>query len=217
MVAAAAKSVPIIAIINPNSGPDSTAGSDYTSGMAMLAAAGVTMIGYVHTSYGDRAISDVTADIATYAAQYPGLAGIFIDECATSSSELSYYTQVYSAIMSHSGYTNAILNPGTQPDQGYQAVSTNLVIFEDNASNLKNNFASWVSCAPSASEKAGYKYHFSAMAIAASQSNMPSLISTMESAGIGMVYVTDASLSGNTYGVLPSFFTTEVSQIESDN
>jgi len=217
-VATAAKSVSVVAIINPNSGPDSTAGSAYTSGIAMLKAAGVTVLGYVHTSFGSRSISDVTSDISTYASQYPGLAGIFIDEAATSASELSYYTQVYNAITSHSGYTNAILNPGTQPDQGYLAVSTNLVVFEDNASNLKSSdFSSWIQCAPTSAEKSGYKYRFSAMAIAASQSNMPSLISTMETAGMGMVFVTDATLSGNTYGVLPSFMTQEISQIAADN
>jgi hypothetical protein len=50
----------IIAIINPNSGPDSAGpDSSYTTYMKKLTAAGVDMVGYVHTSYGARAVSDV--------------------------------------------------------------------------------------------------------------------------------------------------------------
>lgn len=218
-VANAAKAgVETIAIINPNNGPESSGpDSSYTTYMAQLASAGVTMIGYIHTSYGSRSISDVVADITTYATKYPGLSGIFIDEAATSSGEISYYQQVYNAIMSHSGYTNAILNPGTQPDQGYLAVSTSIVVFEDTASAWKNSFSSWVTCAPNAASKPNYKYHFAAIAYAASQSQMSSLISQFSAAGMGMVYVTDGSAGGNTYNSLPSFFSTEVSTIQSAN
>jgi hypothetical protein len=218
-VANAAKAgVETIAIINPNNGPDSSGpDSSYTTYMAQLTAAGVTMIGYIHTSYGARAISDVVADINTYATKYPGLSGIFVDEASASANEVSYYQQVYNAVNSHSGYSNTILNPGTQPDQGYLAVSTSIVVFEDVASNWNSNFASWVSCAPNAASKPNYKYHFAAIAYSASQSQMTSLISEFEAAGMGMVYVTDGSAGGNTYNSLPSFFSTEVSTIHSAN
>jgi len=208
-----------LAIINPNNGPDASGpDSSYTSYMAQMTAGGVTMIGYVHTSYGARAIADVVADINTYATLYPGLVGIFVDECATSAAELTYYTQVYQAIMSHSGYVNAMLNPGSVPDQGYLAVSTNLVVFEDEASALDADlFPSWVQCAPNAAEKAGYKYRFSGMAYDAPTASMASLIDTFESSGIGMVFVTNNVNGGKTYNTLPSFFTPEVSAIAALN
>jgi hypothetical protein len=207
----------IWAIINPNSGPDTSGpSSDYVSYMAQFAAAGITMLGYVHTSYGARAISDVQADINTYASLYHGLSGIFIDEAATDSSEIPYYQEVYTAITG-AGYEYDIINPGTQPDQGYLAVATSIVIFEDVASNLVNDFSSWVTCAPSASEKAGYKYRFAGMAIQATQSNMPSLITTMENSGMGFVFVTDGSAGGNTYGAIPSFFAQEVAEVNALN
>lgn len=217
LITAAQTGANIWAIINPNSGPD-TAGpsSDYVSYMAQFEAAGITMLGYVHTSYGARAISAVTTDINTYARLYPGLAGIFIDEAATDASEIPYYQQVYSAITG-AGYQYDIINPGTQPDQGYLAVSTSIVIFEDVASNLVNDFSSWVTCAPTASEKAGYKYRFAGMAISASQSNMPSLITTMQNSGMGFVYVTNGAAGGNTYGALPSFFAQEVANVNALN
>jgi len=217
-VATAASSVQIIVIINPNSGPD-TSGPDssYTTSMSKLASAGVEMIGYVHTSFGARAISDVTADIDTYASLYTGLKGIFLDEVSADASEISYYQQVYSHITGISGYSNTILNPGTQPDQGYQAVSTAIVIFEDDASNLNTDFDSWVKCAPSTSEKSGYKYRFGGIAIGASSGSLSSLLSTMEGIGMGLVYVTDVADGCCTYNTLASFFTTEVSDVASLN
>jgi len=218
-VATAAESgVKIIAIINPNSGPD-TSGPDssYNTYMSKLTAAGVDMIGYVHTSYGDRSTSDVYADIDTYASLYPGLKGIFIDEASPSSSEISYYQGVYDQITGHSGYTNVILNPGTQPDQGYLAVSTSIVIFEDAASNFQNNFASWVTCAPSAAEKSGYKYRFSGIAYAASSGSLSSLVDSMVGSGMGLVYVTDGAAGGSTYNTLASYFSSEASTVEALN
>jgi hypothetical protein len=218
LITAASTGVQIIAIINPNSGPD-TSGPDssYTSFMSQFAAAGITMVGYVHTSFGDRSISDVTTDINTYASLYTGLAGIFIDEASDASSEISYYTQVYDAITSHSGYTNVILNPGTQPDQGYVAISSSIVIFEDSGSNFQSNFASWVTCAPTAAEKSGYKYHFAGIAHDVASGSVSSTLSEFETAGMGLVYVTDGAAGCCTYNTLASYFTTEASDVQALN
>jgi hypothetical protein len=187
--------------------------------MKEFADAGITMVGYVHTSYGARDLSDVEADVHTYSTQYSGLAGIFIDECATSSSEVSYYQSLYNYITAISGYDNVIINPGTQPAEGYLDVATSIVIFEDTQSNLKSSddFASWVTCASSASEKPGYKYKFAGIAYGASSSTLDSTLTTFMNAGMGLVYVTDGTASGDTYGALPSYFTTEVSEIDSLN
>jgi len=218
VISAASSGVKIIAIINPNSGPD-TSGPDSTTStyMQKMTTAGVDMIGYVHTSYGARASSDVTGDIDVYASLYPGLQGIFLDEVSADASEISYYQQVYTHINGISGYSNTILNPGTQPDQGYLAVSTSIVIFENTASALNSDFASWVTCAPSSSEQSGYKYHFAGIAYGASSSQMSSVLSTMESAGMGLVYVTDGAAGCCTYNTLSSYFTSEASAVAALN
>lgn len=209
-VANAAKSnskVKMIAIINPNSGPDANGpDSTYRTYMSKLTAAGVDMVGYVHTTYGERASGDVYADIDAYASKYPGLKGIFIDEAAATASELSYYQGVFNRITGHSGYVNAILNPGTQPDQGYLAVSTNLVIFEDAASKLKSGFASWVTCAPNTAQKSGYKYKFSGIAYGASSGSIATYLATMKNAGMGMVYLTDGAAGCCTYNALTTYY-----------
>lgn len=218
VASAASAGAQIIAIINPSSGPISSGpDSTWTTYMNKLTAAGVDMVGYVHTSYGARASSDVTGDVDVYASMYPGLKGIFLDEVSADASEISYYQTVYSHISGISGYANTILNPGTQPDEGYLAVSTSIVIFESPASSLSSNFDSWVTCASSASEKSGYKYHFAGIAYGASSSEMSSVLSTMEAAGMGLVYVTDGASGCCTYNTLASYFSSEASAVAALN
>ena len=59
-------SVPIIAIINPNSGPGTAIDSNFVSGIKKLQNAGVIVLGYVYTRYAARAIATVKADLDFY-------------------------------------------------------------------------------------------------------------------------------------------------------
>jgi hypothetical protein len=212
-VIAAAASVKIMVIINPNSGPDPNGpDSTYTTYMRKLTAAGIDMVGYVHTSYGDRSSSDVNADIDTFASKYTGLKGIFLDEASALASEVSYYTTVYNHIISKSGYTNVILNPGVQPVEQYLAISTNIMVFEDTASNF-GTFDSWVSCAPSGYQQAGYKYRFSSIAYGASTSKIPSLVTSMMNAGMGYVYLSERTDVCCIYNTLATIFNAEVTEV----
>jgi len=214
----ASSSVEIIAIINPNSGPDSAPDSSYTSYMTKFKNAGITMIGYVHTSYGDRAIADVEADVNTYATKYPGLAGIFFDEASAAAADVAYYTTAYKYVMSKAGYVHSILNPGTQPDAGYYPISSAIVVFEDVGANFaKASLDSWVTCAPTAAVKTDYKYHFAAIAYAATQTTASSLIASFQNRGIGLVYVTDGAAGCCTYNDLVSYFAAEAALVKADN
>lgn len=214
----AASKVKILAIINPNSGPVSSVDSSYSTYMTKLKNAGVEMVGYVYTSYGTRDVNAVKADIDTYASKYPLLTGIFLDEAANDASKIPFYTQVYNHIMSKSGYKHAILNPGVQPDQGYLAISTNVVIYENYASSLGgSSYSSWVKCAPNASQKSGYKYKFTGMVHTASASNQASYINTLANQGMGYVYITDGAGGCCTYNNLVSYFAQEAASVQSLN
>jgi hypothetical protein len=214
----AASQVKIIAIINPNSGPLPTVDSTYATYFTKLHDAGIEIVGYVHTSYGARSISDVQADINTYAASYPLVTGIFFDEAANDASELSYYTQAYNFAMSKPGYDQVILNPGVQPDQGYLSISTSIVIFENYASSLAGtSFDSWVTCAPSAAEKAGYKYRFTGIAHTAAAGTQSSVLSSLANRGMGLVYVTDGEGGCCTYNELVSYFSAEATAVQALN
>jgi len=211
-VAASGGVVGTVAIINPDSGPGSGPDSTYTSGMNTLNAAGVEMVGYVHTSYGARAIADVKADIDVYASQFPLLVGIFVDEVATSSSEVSYYQEVYSYIMSFPGWKYDILNPGAVPSSGYAAIATQIVTYEDTSSGFANSEnPSGVSCSN--------KNEYAVITYAASDASaMETVINAAASKGYyGWVYATSGTASGNTYGSLPSYYAQMASYIASLN
>lgn len=214
----AAASVKIIAIINPNSGPLSSVDSSYSTYMTKMANAGIEMVGYVHTSYGQRSLADVMADIDTWASSYPLVKGIFLDEAAYESSGIPYYTQVYSHVMSKAGYVHSILNPGQQPDIGYLAISSSMVVYENYAANLASTaFSSWLTCAPSVAAQAGYKYHFAAIAHSAPAGSQAQYLQSLVAKGMGLVYVTDGEGGCCTYNTLVSYFAQEASTVQSLN
>jgi hypothetical protein len=211
LVTVARSGVKVIAIINPNSGPAASGpDSSYTTYMRRLLDAGVELVGYVHTLWGDRALATVTGEIDTYASRYPGVTGIFLDEGSAEAADVTYYRNVYNHIMSKSGYRHVILNPGVQPDQQYLSISTNIVIFENYASSLASaRYATWVKCAPNQAAKANYKYKFSGIVHTATLANMPSYITQMHNMGMGIVYVTDGAGGCCTYNTLASYFLQE--------
>jgi hypothetical protein len=76
---AAAPTVAIL-IADPYDGPGPSLDDQYTQAIAAARVAGQTIVGYVHTSWGARALSAVETDVDTWYALYPDIDGIFIDE-----------------------------------------------------------------------------------------------------------------------------------------
>jgi len=208
IVAANAATVTTVAIINPSNGPSTGPDSAFTSYMTKLHTAGVTMIGYVHTTYGARAVSDVKADINIYATEFPLLAGIFIDECSADESEIAYYQELYEYIMSFPGWTYDILNPGAVPASGYAAVSTTIVTFEDVVSSFASSSnPSW---ATSSNRDTFAVISYSC----SSASAMESAVAAAASKGYyGWVYFN----SGTNYNTIPSYYAAMASYVASYN
>lgn len=211
-VIASASVVPTVAIINPNSGPGSGPDSSFRTYMTKMHNAGVEMVGYVHTSYGARSISEVKAEIDIYASQFPLVVGIFLDEVSAASGQLSYYQQLYSYIMGMPGWKYDILNPGTVPVAGYANAATQIVTYESAASGFASSSnPSWASC--------NNKNQFAMITYGAtSSSSMQSAISAAKSKGVyGWVYVTNTGATGATYNSLPSYYASMASYIASLN
>jgi Spherulation-specific family 4 len=204
-VAIAAKKVPIVAIINPNSGPNNAPPNlDYQQGIKDLLQAGVKIIGYVPSNYAKRDIKAVKADIDLYA-KYFQVDGIFIDEAASSPDKLKYYQQVYQHIKSRSSDYRVIINPGVNIEDIYvnKQVADTIVTFENDRSNWDNyrlptytkkyppqNFAALVHTT------ANRKYNF------------------------GYVYITDDSIhtaNRNPWDTLPEYWQAEVNYIQKLN
>ncbi len=198
-------SVPIVAIINPDSGPGPSKSSDYATGIASLEAAGVRVIGYVPTGYGTSSysgVSQVEGEMDDYATWYPDLDGIFFDEMSTSAGEQSYYATLATHASSLS-FAMTVGNPGTAVPSALLGIFTVLVIYED--PNL-----------PDASAIDAYQATYGSAPFAFIAYGVPALPSaaTMQSldAYVAYEYVTDLG-GANPYGALPSYFANEVAAL----
>lgn len=82
-----------------------------------LRASGIRLLGYISTSYGNRPLATVRADIARYRQLFAGqyaIDGFFLDETATISAKLPYYKNLAGTIRSRAG-GYIMLNPGVYP------------------------------------------------------------------------------------------------------
>lgn len=215
-VITAAKKVPIVAIINPNSGPDNAPpNTDYQQGIKDLHQAGVKVIGYVPSNYAKRDIQVVKSDIDLYLKHFK-IDGIFIDEAAISTEKATYYRQLYQHIKSKSKVYNVIINPGVNIDENYinHQIADTIVTFE----NFQNN---WNNYHPTI-----YKKNYSAQKFAAlvhTTANQKLMKSTLDRAikhNFGYVYITDDSTNTpnkNPWDTLPKYWQAEVNYIQKLN
>jgi hypothetical protein len=200
---------PQIAVMNPASGPGTASNSQYVSAVRTAQAAGITVIGYVHTSYGSRSLSTVKSEIDSYYRWYR-VNGIFVDEASTNCRSESYYATLNSYVKAKGGTARTILNPGTQTNECYVPAADVLLTFEDSFSHYVTSYSapSWVTrYAPS---------HFWHLIYATPMSGLAQAISLSKTRGAGYVYVTPDTLP-NPYDTLPtgSYWSDELADIGS--
>jgi len=111
--------LPILAIINPDSGPGTTVDSTFTDYINRLLAAGIIVHGYDHTSETNRDLADVKADIDGYKNFYPQIQGIFFDEMKSTAGGESYYTAA-SEYARSKGFSVTNGNPGMNIPSSYK-------------------------------------------------------------------------------------------------
>jgi hypothetical protein len=135
-------------IVNPSNGPGSLADVDHVDQVKKSQGeAGLTVLGYVPTSYGARDTIGVKEDIDRYYSWY-GVDGIFFDEASTECSKVSsYYEDLYGYVKAKGGKAIVALNPGIQTNECYMAVSDIIVNFEDTYVTYANSYSApdWVS------------------------------------------------------------------------
>ncbi|CAM6096843.1 unnamed protein product [Calypogeia fissa] len=199
-----------IVVINPNSGPNFTspqAKSDYIKlvNTVKINSTVTTVLGYVSTSYGQRASSAVLADIDSYYQTFSTkLDGIFLDEGNTSCSSVSTYQAYDARIKLHLGFT--ALNWGVIGSECFltETFINLFCTFEDSYNAYTTTYAgspSWV-----------YKYLASKFwhIVHTTPSNKISVqtgVSLSKTRHAGYIYFTDAvgtSPSDNPYDVAPS-------------
>jgi hypothetical protein len=215
-VITAAKKVSIVAIINPNSGPNNAPpNADYQQGIKDLHQAGIEIVGYVPSNYSNRDIQAVKADIDLYTTHFK-VDGIFIDEVASSTEKASYYHQLYQYIKSKSTSYKTIINPGVNLDEKYlnQGVADIIITFENYQKNWKN-YAPAKQLESYPHQKFGALVHTTA--------NRKLMKSTLDRAiknNLGYIYITNDSINTpnkNPWDTLPEYWQAEVNYIQQLN
>jgi len=132
-------------IVNPQSGPGAgmTPDYNYTINIAKLNSySNVATLGYVYTSYGARAESDVEKDIRKYlnwdtvnGTYDVHMDGIFVDQAPNDGSYYDYLQGLSNLTKSTSTGNTFIINPGSMPDTSFYDFSDYVNVFESTLAN----------------------------------------------------------------------------------
>ena len=189
-------------ILNPDSGPGTQPDPNYVSAVASARTAGATVVGYVHTSYGNRPQEDVLADVQAYR-QFYDVTHVFLDEVSSTAAELPYYGNISTAVRSAGGLV--LLNPGTHPDERYMALGDQVVTFEGTYDTYRRaQIPSWTANHP--------PHKFTHLVYATAGRNMSNAISLAGKRKAGNVYVTDDG-GANPWDTLPSYWSDELDRL----
>ena len=129
----------VVVIVNPENGEFRATNADYTRIIDRLDAAGASVIGYVHSSYGHRSAAGIVADIERYGRFYPKVRGIFVDEAQLDLLHVDYHmTLRRAAIRAFGGTAFVVANsPGVQlSDPRHREIFDLTVAYEDIESHL---------------------------------------------------------------------------------
>jgi hypothetical protein len=199
-----------IVIINPNSGPDTAANSDFANLVTSVKknSTVTTVLGYVPTTYGIRNTSQVLSDIDAYYQFYPMIDGIFLDEGSTScdNTNLTNYNSYDARVKSKDSLGFTVLNWGAVGSECYLINTTidTYCTFEDNYNTYMSaavNPPAWTS---NYDPSAFWNIVHSAPNVKTSVQAAVSLAKTRRA---GYFYITDAvynTPADNPYNVTPS-------------
>jgi glutathione peroxidase-family protein len=167
--------------------------------------AGVTVLGYSSTEYGQRPAAQVETDAKNYKAWYK-VNGMFLDLTANTSGELGYYRTLASYIHKVSPGSVIWLNVGAYPARGYMSVGNVVVAFEGSyASYRSQQVPSWTS---------HYRARrFADVIYATPASDLIGAVSLSKRRHVGSLFVTNLAGSPDPYSALPSYWASEVSDV----
>jgi hypothetical protein len=195
--------VPIAVIVNPDSGVGAARDVDFADVVTRLKGAGVTVLGYVATTYAGRPESEVDAEVDTWKRWYPQVDGIFFDEMSNEPGHEDYYLAV-GAHAKADGCVMTVGNPGADTSEAYVRTLDTILIYED--AGLPD------AAALAGGWHAGYgRKHFGLI---------PHTVSSVSAAQVhdalragGYLYVTDQGMP-NPWDGLPGYFGSLVGQID---
>jgi hypothetical protein len=196
------------AIMNPASGAGAMPDSNYVSQINQTRAAGVTILGYVTSSYAAADPMLVKADIDKYYTWY-GVDGIFIDEASNDCMDQAYYADLDTYVKAKGGLGMTVINPGTITPECF-ATAADVIL------NFEGSYMQYLAWAPSGWE-AGYDASkFWHLVYATEEADMPNAVLLSQARNAGYVYVTPDMLIPNPWDSLPGepYWSTEIAYVQ---
>jgi hypothetical protein len=209
---AASADVPILAIVNPASGPGDKVDPAYTQ---LLNRArdrkGLTLLGYVTSRYAKRAAAEVQADIDRWRRLYPQVHGVFLDQQASGADQVDYYAGVRAYARQEGKFTVVVTNPGTVCAEAYFArPATDVACLLETGDGV-------ATFQPPAWAKIYASTRFAVLQHQVRDAGQMRLcIENAMLHGIGNMYVTDAG-GANPYERLPVYWEAEVAAVKKLN
>jgi hypothetical protein len=194
-------------VFNPDSGPGTATDPAYTQSIAQAQAAGIIVLGYVATNYGQRAEADVVADINRYYDLYSP-SGIYFAEGpmdADCTGMESMYHRFSDTVRGRDA--SAYLAVGTRYCPTYIFFFDLMVQFARNWTEYQTDYAppDWM---PANSSQRFAHFVHSVPAADGSRA-----LSLAVANGAGWVFITDGT-DPNPWGALPSYFDEELAAIQ---
>ncbi|MEM3313810.1 MAG: spherulation-specific family 4 protein [Thermoplasmatales archaeon] len=117
-------------IVNPNNGSGITPNATLSAWISKSMSAGINVLGYVDTDYGNKSLTNIIEEVYNYSKWYH-LHGIFLYEVSDSLSEKSFYSNIVNQSKTL-GINFTVGNPGDFVPYDYLSVFNITVIYENN-------------------------------------------------------------------------------------
>lgn len=196
----------VTAILNPGSGPGIKPNSQYVNAAKEFKNSGGNLIGYISSSYGWRPLDEVFSEIERYQQWYQ-VDGFFIDEMNNTPEKISYYEELYKGIKKINPKLKVVANPGAHVPEAYIHVADQIIVFENNVSELhKYKPQSW--------QKKYSISRFGQLVYGSNEDDMKKIVQQAKKNYIGLIYVTDDTLP-NPWDSLPAYWNKELEEVNS--
>ncbi|MEV8393144.1 MULTISPECIES: spherulation-specific family 4 protein [unclassified Streptomyces] len=126
-------------VLNPANGPGSARDPAFTAVSRALRAAGVRVLGYVDTGYGERPAREVANDFARHREWYE-TDGCFLDQVTPERDGLPACRRLVGELR-RIGAGTVVLNSGVYPAPGYARLADLIVVFEGHWSTYARAFS----------------------------------------------------------------------------
>lgn len=206
----AAAEVPVVAIVNPASGPGRKVDDNYCDVVVRARKGGVTLIGYVSTSYGKRPVAEVKADMDRWLEFYPQIQGFFFDEQTSGKDMVGHYAALAEYGREKIEKALLVANPGTVCAEEYLAKATADVfcVFENVKGFDEFKLPAWAEKVPTG--------RFAALPYNIDQAETMRDHVKESAKRFGYLYVTDDS-GNNPWDRLPTYWAEEVAVVKQVN